>query len=108
MDNNFVCHICSESFQTLKFYTNHYLIHTNISNVLYPCPFKNCNLKFKKYGGLKTHFKSYHQDNIHSNVSSDFKYMHCNVCNKQFSSSKVLVAHVKSHLRSGQFIVCPY
>lgn len=109
MDNDYKCHICSETFKFPKQYTQHYQFHTNIPNLTFPCCFPDCNASWKTYRGFKSHFLRNHR-----NISSAPQFenhninFNCTACTDSFSSYKSLIAHIKTHLRSHIAIICPF
>lgn len=104
----FKCHICNLIFKFPKHYTNHYKYHANIPNIVYPCCIPNCNASWKTYRGLKTHY--YRNHNLTTTKTSQLQCQefNCIDCNSSFASLKLLISHLKSHLRSGVSIICPY
>lgn len=109
MDNDYKCHICSETFKFPKQYTQHYKFHINIPNLTFPCCFPDCNASWKTYRGFKSHFLRNHRNISNApqfeNHNNNFN---CTACTDNFSSYKSLIAHIKTHLRSHIAIICPF
>lgn len=73
--------------------------------MLLPC----CNLSWKTYRGFKSHFLRNHKS-----ISNAIQFenqtinFNCTEYNKLFFSDKSLIGHLKTHLRSGVSIICPF
>lgn len=109
MGDIFECHICGSSFVSLKIFTDHYANHKNVSNVDFPCCFVNCKKTWKTYNGFKTHYVRFHKNKskkVHFQIEN--KNLACNECKATFSYYKILIGHLKSHLKSGVRITCPH
>uniref|UniRef100_A0A1B0FER3 C2H2-type domain-containing protein n=1 Tax=Glossina morsitans morsitans TaxID=37546 RepID=A0A1B0FER3_GLOMM len=78
----FYCHVCRQSFSSVKFYDIHLTEH--------PAECFSCGKKFQRWKNLSLHLKRH----------MGWKEFGCNVCEKKFVVRSALVEHMRMH--SGQ------
>ncbi|XP_037884602.1 LOW QUALITY PROTEIN: uncharacterized protein LOC119634460 [Glossina fuscipes] len=78
----FFCHVCRQSFTSVKFYDIHLTEH--------PAECFSCGKKFQRWKNLSLHLKRH----------MGWKEFGCNVCEKKFVVRSALVEHMRMH--SGQ------
>ena len=97
---------------SLRSYVRHYAMHSNEANVKFPCAFENCKKTFRTYGAFKSHLARDHLKHNKQSVVNlgEAVRMTCPIafCAKLFDNLDCLLAHMRSHIRQGNEVTCPF
>lgn len=106
----FPCQLCGKTCDTPVIYVKHMKIHSNVSNIVFRCCILNCNRKFKKHAGLKSHVYRYHKGYRAETTMCITLSLECHVglCRAKSSSLSEFISHVKMHIKEGQKVTCPF
>ena len=72
----FHCEVCSYSSQSVKSYVLHYRLHRHQHNVDFPCGYKECSRRFKKYTTFKSHLQRDHASKNPHQTSATHHFSH--------------------------------
>lgn len=106
----FPCHFCGETCATPAIYVKHMRIHNHVSNSVFCCCIRNCNRKFKKHAGLKSHVYRHHKRYKSETTMCTTHSLECHVdlCSAKSSSLPDFISHIKMHIKEGRRVTCPF
>lgn len=106
----FLCEVCSYSSKSIKSYVLHYRLHRNHHNIEFPCGYRECSRRFKKYSAFRSHLQRDHvsknPDKAFANVSLKCNLQFCK--HLTFDNIALFISHIKFHISDGIKIRCPY
>lgn len=112
------CYSCRYTTNDFKEYINHQKIH-GISYGIIICGYPNCRQRYRTEESFRAHLNRTHDFKFTDRslklrlridcADANGKYV-CsdNLCNKQFDCSFDLINHMKTHIRNGSAIRCPF
>ena len=108
----FKCQSCQHETSSLKSYTNHYVLHRQ-DNVRFPCGVQRCHRTFSTYSAFKSHVSRDHLDPIPRPGNNERRcegtnLYSCIFCQEQFADLTDIFRHLKTHIRDGNEIECPF
>ena len=110
----YLCSLCRYSTGVLQNYVGHYRAHRHLHNFRFPCGIDRCSNTFATYAAFKTRVYRDHESLTKEASKSKFcndgvKYVCGLVFCKQTCEGLVnFVSHIKSHVRQGTEINCPF
>lgn len=103
--------LCGKEFDKVCEYTQHIKLHSNTANYRFACGVPECSRQYAKLPALKAHMYRDHKAVTPSSSSGDNLVctpLACDICAVQCESSSSLVIHLRSHLRCGLHVECPF
>ena len=109
----FQCKFCDHKYFILKEYILHLAFHRNIPNFTFQCGVSNCTHSFKTCNSLKSHI---YRDHKYKKTVTNAKFkclereFECQAdhCSVKCTGLSDLFAHIKSHIRNGEKMACPF
>ncbi|XP_014673045.1 PREDICTED: uncharacterized protein LOC106813427 [Priapulus caudatus] len=119
------CHLCNETFITLRDLEQHVVIHTQVNKEFKPFKCPMCDKKFLKYNTLRLHMTIHSEDGAknecvyckkrfaivtdlrrHLRTHTGERPYKCSVCSKSFGREYTLKIHMLTHNRQRKVYKC--
>ncbi|XP_074657114.1 uncharacterized protein LOC141910282 [Tubulanus polymorphus] len=109
------CKECAYTSASLKRYVQHYRLHRNVPNLLFPCGVPGCSQEFRNYSTFNSHVSTNHLEyrrrvKLSCVDRSERDRLICSFdfCEQNCIDVLELVSHLKKHIREGREVNCPF
>ncbi len=108
------CQFCDRSFESVLSFCQHMKIHSRVPNADFKCGVPDCSRKFKKYTAFKASIFRDHKKRAKKTsvdqLGIDASTLVCDidVCQEKCSDLKNFILHLKSHIKEGTRVPCPF
>jgi hypothetical protein len=110
----YTCAICSFATGVVQQYVVHYRSHRHLYNFRFPCRINGCINTFATYAAFRTHIYRQHDSAGKRASVSRFRDLatkltcDLNFCGESFNGLAEFLVHLKSHLKRGDTVKCPF
>lgn len=105
------CQFCDRAFESLSTFCQHMKIHSHVHNTVFKCGIPDCPRTFKKFTAFKAHiFRDHKERPSKKPVEQLIDALVCDIgeCREKCSDLKNFVLHLKSHIKEGIRVPCPF
>ena len=110
-----MCSFCGKDVHGVNDYVKHVCAsHRSEPYFHLMCGIDSCPLTFSRFSSFTSHLCRKHSERLNkrSDNCSNQPALHvtgeCHVCQETFTSSNLLFAHLKNHIKTGVTVICPH
>lgn len=107
------CQFCDSAFESVLSYCQHMKMHSHVPNANFKCGIPDCPRRFKKFAAFKAHIFRDHKNRdtkMSAEQLGNAYTLICDigVCQERCSDLRNFILHLKSHIKEGTRVPCPF